>query len=239
MSTITVPWISPELLAAHRRARGMNQEELSAKSGFSVGTISGAEAGTRQLSRFAVDTLAQALEVSPASFFDAKVLKEFVSSRTPVPADHHDKSGNSPTKSVVEPIRANSDILQRYKLMPKANAGIRMRINLQTSEHWSRTPATIANALSDFGLEAGNTIDLSSGQLFDGNMKTLGYFSIYATDENAAALLDLSTPAIMEVEASTIFGVIIDPYGQMTGYHDPTIYEDLTGFVIETILGKL
>ena len=236
MSTITVPWISPKLLAAHRRARGMNQEELSAKSGFSVGTISGAEAGTRQLSRLAVDSLAQALEVSPANFFDANVLEEFVSSRTTIPSDHDNKSGDSSSKSVGEPIRPNTDIIQRYKLMPKASAGIRMRFKLQTSEHWGRTPATITNALSAFGLESGNTIYLPWGEIFDDNMETLGYFSIYATDENAAAFLDLSTPAIMEVEASTIFGVIIDPYGQMTGYHDPKVYEDLTGFVIETIL---
>lgn len=57
------------LLAAHRRARGLTQDQLATKSGLSVDMISKVEAGRSGVRFPSIERLADALEVDAAAFF--------------------------------------------------------------------------------------------------------------------------------------------------------------------------
>ena len=62
-----------ELLAAHRRRRGMTQEELAEAAGLSVDMISKIEVGATGARFPSIERLAQAVQVDPAELFTSNI----------------------------------------------------------------------------------------------------------------------------------------------------------------------
>ncbi len=64
-----------ELLAAHRRRRGMTQEDLAEAAGLSVDMISKIEVGATGARFPSIERLAQAVQVDPAELFTSELPK--------------------------------------------------------------------------------------------------------------------------------------------------------------------
>lgn len=62
-----------ELLAAHRRRRGLTQEELAEAAGLSVDMISKIEVGATGARFSSVERLAKAVQVDPAELFTSDI----------------------------------------------------------------------------------------------------------------------------------------------------------------------
>jgi transcriptional regulator with XRE-family HTH domain len=63
-----------ELLAAHRRRRGLTQEDLAEAAGLSVDMISKIEVGATGARFPSIERLAQAVQVDPAELFTSNLL---------------------------------------------------------------------------------------------------------------------------------------------------------------------
>jgi transcriptional regulator with XRE-family HTH domain len=64
-----------ELLAAHRRRRGLTQEDLAEAAGLSVDMISKIEVGATGARFPSIERLAQAVQVDPAELFTSELPK--------------------------------------------------------------------------------------------------------------------------------------------------------------------
>jgi transcriptional regulator with XRE-family HTH domain len=62
-----------QLLAAHRRRRGLTQEDLAEAAGLSVDMISKIEVGTTGARFPSIERLAQAVQVDPAELFTSNI----------------------------------------------------------------------------------------------------------------------------------------------------------------------
>jgi transcriptional regulator with XRE-family HTH domain len=62
-----------ELLAAHRRRRGLTQEDLAEAAGLSVDMISKIEVGVTGARFPSIERLAQAVQVDPAELFTSNI----------------------------------------------------------------------------------------------------------------------------------------------------------------------
>lgn len=233
MDSAKIPEPRGERIRAFRKKAGLSQEKLAEMANLNPVTIRRIELG-QSWSVYSLETLARALQVKPANFYDLQEMKDFISDHDTTAVPVLESSGQPS-----EPIPLDKDAYERYELLPGLfrDRIYRFTFLVGPGVEWHKVNASASASL---GLESGCCIrrycTLQTGEITQENWYDRSTcFNVYAIGDVALTLLDMTRGANVEVIASSVYGTTLG-WNWDGGIDEPKQYEDHTGFLVHKIL---
>ena len=220
------------LLRSLRKLRSMTQDKLAELLGVDPKTVRSYEKGWSVPEPRIVIKLARALEVDTVNFYQEDVLRKFFRGKR-VHLTSVDAETSIP---LLDP-----SLTARLDLLPQMYIGVRTRFKFCNEERrfvnlfWRGWESLDVSAANWLGLTPGATI-YSRLKLFTDKPDDSGWwYTIFATGQKAATLLDLANEVEVEVIGDWVYAVGLD-WRQTNSDEENREYEQYKGFVVSEVV---